>query len=160
MRSRTTSDPESTRQFAIDIARTLADSKCSDVILLDVRGRSQVTDYVIIGSGTSQRQMRAAAQDIEDVGKARGQHPFRTNADQSSTWIVVDFVEIVAHLFEPDQRLYYDLELLHADGKRVEWRRPEGELPPGRGSSGGSSSGGSSGGTASSGRANAGKAER
>jgi ribosome-associated protein len=160
MRSRTTSDPESTRQFAIDIARTLADSKCSDVILLDVRGRSQVTDYVIIGSGTSQRQMRAAAQDIEDVGKARGQHPFRTNADQSSTWIVVDFVEIVAHLFEPDQRLYYDLELLHADGKRVEWRRPEGELPPGRGSSGGASSGGSSGGTASSGRANAGKAER
>jgi hypothetical protein len=100
--------------------------------------------------------MRAAAQDIEDVGKARGQHPFRTNADQSSTWIVVDFVEIVAHLFEPDQRLYYDLELLHADGKRVEWRRPEGELPPGRGSS----SGGSSGGTASSGRASAGKAER
>jgi ribosome-associated protein len=151
MRSRTTSDPESTRQFAIDIARTLADSKCSDVILLDVRGRSQVTDYVIIGSGTSQRQMRAAAQDIEDVGKARGQHPFRTNADQSSTWIVVDFVEIVAHLFEPDQRLYYDLELLHADGKRIEWRRPEGELPPGRGTSGG---------TASSGRASAGKAER
>jgi len=151
MRSRTTSDPESTRQFAIDIARTLADSKCSDVILLDVRGRSQVTDYVIIGSGTSQRQMRAAAQDIEDVGQARGQHPFRTNADQSSTWIVVDFVEIVAHLFEPDQRLYYDLELLHADGKRIEWRRPEGELPPGRGTSGG---------TASSGRASAGKAER
>ncbi|MFM1869160.1 MAG: hypothetical protein RL591_2568 [Planctomycetota bacterium] len=127
--------------------------------MLDVRGRSQVTDYVIIGSGTSQRQMRAAAQDIEDVGKARGQHPFRTNADQSSTWIVVDFVEIVAHLFEPDQRLYYDLELLHADGKRIEWRRPEGELPPGRGTSGGSS-GGSSGGTASSGRASAGKAER
>jgi len=159
MRSRTTSDPESTRQFAIDIARTLADSKCSDVILLDVRGRSQVTDYVIIGSGTSQRQMRAAAQDIEDVGKARGQHPFRTNADQSSTWIVVDFVEIVAHLFEPDQRLYYDLELLHADGKRIEWRRPEGELPPGRGTSG-ATSGGSSGGTTSSGRASAGKAER
>ncbi len=148
MRSRTTSDPESTRQFAIDIARTLADSKCSDVVLLDVRGRSQVTDYVVIASGTSQRQMRAAAQDIEDIGKARGQHPFHTNADQSSTWIVVDFVEIVAHLFEPDQRLYYDLELLHADGKRVEWHRPEGELPPGRQGAGGAS------------RAGLGKAER
>jgi ribosomal silencing factor RsfS len=54
MRSRSTSDPESTRQFAIDMARTLADSKCTDVVLLDVRGRSQVSDYVIIGSGTSQ----------------------------------------------------------------------------------------------------------
>lgn len=132
MRSRSTADPESTRQFAIDIARTVADGKCSEVLLLDVRGRSQVCDYVIIGSGTSQRQMRAVAQEIEDLGKARGQHPFRTNADDSSTWIVVDFVEIVAHLFEPDQRLYYDLELLHADGKRVDWRRAGGELSPAR----------------------------
>jgi ribosome-associated protein len=114
------------------MARTLADSKCTELVLLDVRGRSQVCDYVIISSGTSQRQMRAAAQELEDLGKSRGQHPYRTNADDGSTWIVVDFVEIVAHLFEPDQRLYYDLELLHADGKRVDWRRPEGELPPAR----------------------------
>ena len=132
MRSRSTADPETTRQFAIDIARTIADSNCSDVIVLDVRGRSQVCDYVVIGSGTSQRQMRSVAQEVEDLGKARGQHPYRTNADDSSTWILVDFVEIVGHLFEPDQRLYYDLELLHADGKRVDWRRAEGELPPAR----------------------------
>jgi ribosome-associated protein len=130
MRSRSTADPESTREFAIEIARTLSDSKCTDVVLLDVRGRSQVSDYVVIASGTSQRQMRAAAQEVEDLGKARGQHPFRTSADDSSTWIVVDFVEIVAHLFEPDQRLYYDLELLHSDGRRVDWGRPEGEAPP------------------------------
>ncbi len=132
MRSRSTADPETTRQFAIDIARTIADSNCSDVIVLDGRGRSQVCDYVVIGSGTSQRQMRSVAQEVEDLGKARGQHPYRTNADDSSTWIVVDFVEIVGHLFEPDQRLYYDLELFHADGKRVDWRRAEGELPPAR----------------------------
>jgi ribosome-associated protein len=129
MRSRSTADPESTRQFAIEIARTLSDSKCSEVVLLDVRGRSPVCDFVIIGSGTSQRQMRSVAQEVEDLGKARGQHPFRTNADEASTWIVVDYVEIVVHLFEPDQRLYYDLELLHADGKRIDWRRPEGEAP-------------------------------
>ena len=132
MRSRTTSDPESTRSFAVEIARTLADSKCTDVLLLDLRGRSSVCDYVVIASGTSQRQMRSAAQEVEDLGKARGQHPYRTSADEGSTWIVVDFVEIVAHLFEPDQRLYYDLELLHADGRRVDWRRPEGERPPAR----------------------------
>jgi ribosome-associated protein len=133
MRSRSTADPETTLQFALDITRTVADSKCSDVLLLDVRGRSQVCDYVVIGSGTSQRQMRSVAQEIEDLGKARGQHPYRSNADDSSTWIVTDFVEIVVHLFEPDQRLYYDLELLHADGKRVDWRRPEGDVPPARG---------------------------
>ena len=132
MRSRTSSDPAVTREFAIEIARTLSDSKCSEVVLLDVRGRSQIADYIVIASGTSQRQMRSAAQDVEDLGKSRGQHPFRTTTDEGSTWIVVDFVEIVAHLFEPDQRLYYDLELLHADGKRVDWRRPEGEGPAAR----------------------------
>lgn len=132
MRSRSTSDAESIRAFAVEIARTLSDSKCSDVLLLDVRGRSQVCDFVVIGSGTSQRQMRSSAQEIEDLGKARGQHPYRTNSDDSTTWVVVDFVDIVVHLFEPDQRLYYDLELLHADGKRMDWRRPEGERPPAR----------------------------
>ncbi|MEI7878637.1 MAG: ribosome silencing factor [Planctomycetota bacterium] len=129
MRSRSTSDPEAIREFAIEIARTLSESKCSDVILLDVRGRSQVCDYVVIASGTSQRQMRSSAQEIEDIGKARDQHPYRTNSDESTTWVVVDFVDIVTHLFEPDQRLYYDLELLHADGKRVDWSRPEGSRP-------------------------------
>ena len=49
MRSRSTSDPETTRAFAIELARTISDSKCSDVVLLDVRGRSQVCDYIIIG---------------------------------------------------------------------------------------------------------------
>lgn len=126
-RTYSNADPETIRAFAIEAARTIADSKCTDVVLLDVRGHSQVCDYVVVGSGTSQRQMRAVAQELEDLGKARGTPPYRSNRDAGTTWIVVDFVETVVHLFEPDQRLYYDLELLWAGSQRVEWKR---DAPP------------------------------
>jgi ribosome-associated protein len=64
--------------------------------------------------------MKSVAQDLEDLGKGRGQPPFRSDRDTGTTWIVVDFVDVVVHLFEPAQREYYDLESLWADAKDVE----------------------------------------
>ena len=91
-RQRHTKDPEQVRAFAIECARTCSDMKCSDVRVLDVRGLSQVSDYLVIGSGTSDRQMKSVAQSLEDLGKERGDPPFRTNRDSGSTWVVADFV--------------------------------------------------------------------
>ena len=99
----------------------MRDDKCEDVVLLDVRGLSQVCDYVLIGSGTSQRQMKTVAQSIEDLGKARGEPPFRSTADTGTTWVVVDFVETVVHIFEPEHRMYYDIESLWGTARRVDW---------------------------------------
>ena len=129
-RQRHTKDPEQVRAFAIECARTCSDMKCSDVRVLDVRGLSQVSDYLVIGSGTSDRQMKSVAQSLEDLGKERGDPPFRTNRDSGSTWVVADFVDVVIHLFEPSQRMYYDIEALWRGGARVEWRRPE-DVPSG-----------------------------
>ena len=64
-RSRSNADPEEILAFAIDAARVLRDDKCDDVTLLDVRGLSHVSDYVLIASGTSERQMKTAAQSAE-----------------------------------------------------------------------------------------------
>ena len=55
--------------------------KCSDVRVLDVRGLSQVSDYIVVASGTSGRQMKAVAQSLEDIGKEGGDPPYRTNRD-------------------------------------------------------------------------------
>lgn len=123
IRTRSTGDSAAIREFAIRLARLAADDKCDEVTLLDVRGLSQICDYLLIASGTSDRQMKAVAQHMEDLGKERGTPPFRSNRDEATTWVVVDFVETVVHLFEPSQRLYYDLEGLWADGKPVEWAR-------------------------------------
>lgn len=113
------------REFAIEAAQLVRDDKCEDVVLLDVRGMSQITDYIVIGSGTSERQMRSILQHVEEIGAARGFQAFRTNTDDRASWVLVDFVDVVVHLFEPNTRAHYDLETLWPDAKRVRWERAD-----------------------------------
>jgi ribosome-associated protein len=117
--------------FAVEAARLLADRKCDDVLLLDLRGLSEVTNFVVIGTGTSDRQMKSVADELRDFGKDRGQVTFARDRDPAATWIVVDFVNLIVHLFEPNQRAYYDLESLWGDAPRLRWQR---EDASGRGS--------------------------
>jgi ribosome-associated protein len=114
------------RAFAIDAARLFADDKCDDIVVLDVSGLSQVTDFIVIGSGTSERQMRSALKDVEDMGSKRGFGVFRSSTDDRASWLLADFVDVVAHVFEPNVRAHYDLEMLWGDAPRLEWERPEG----------------------------------
>jgi ribosome-associated protein len=92
------------------------------VTLLDVRDLSQVCDYVLIASGTSERQMKSVAAELEDLGPDYDNPCFRSNKDSGATWIVIDFIELVAHLFEPSQRAYYELEELWSDAPHVDWQ--------------------------------------
>lgn len=112
--------------FAIAAARLLEGRHCENIRLMDVRGLSQVCDYVLIGSGTSDRQMKAVAAELEDLGEESGSKVFRSSRDDCGTWIVVDFVDLVAHLFEPNQRAYYDLETLWGDANSIDWKRADG----------------------------------
>lgn len=114
---------DETRSFAIDAARLMADRHCDDICVIDVRGLSQVCDFVLIGTGTSDRQMRSVARELEELGDSTGQQAFRSHSDVDATWIVIDFVDVVAHLFEPNRRRYYDLETLWSDGARIDWQR-------------------------------------
>ena len=124
IRTRSKGDPAASQAFAVDLARECVLDKCQDVVALDVRGLSQVCDFIVIASGTSDRQMKSVAQGLEDLGKGRGSPPFRSDRDTGTTWIVVDFVDVVVHLFEPEQRAYYDLESLWADGIPVDVPAP------------------------------------
>lgn len=109
--------------FAIEAARLMADLKCDDVVVLDVGGLSQVTRFMVVGTGTSERQMHSVSADLSELGEG-GKFPvFRKNDERSSTWTIVDFVDVTAHLFEPNARAFYDLENLWADARRVAWQR-------------------------------------
>ncbi len=77
-------------------------------------------DFVLIGTGTSDRQMKSVADELAVLGKEAGLPAFRKSVDTGATWIVTDFVTVVAHLFEPQLRAYYDLEDLWVDARRVE----------------------------------------
>lgn len=116
-------DLEQAQRFAIEAARLLLDRHCEDIRILDVHGLSQVCDFVLIGSGTSDRQMKSLASELEDLAVEHGEKVYRTNRDTGVTWIVIDFIDVVVHLFEPNQRSYYDLEELWSDAAVIAWER-------------------------------------
>lgn len=118
--------------FAVEAARLMADLKCEDVTVLDVRGLSQITNYLVIGSGTSERQMQTVGRDVAELGEELGFPVFRSNQDRASNWIVVDFVDVTVHVLDPNVRAFYDLEHLWDDAMAVEWKRSNGAARPGR----------------------------
>ncbi len=114
------SQSSDTASFVEGAAKLLADRHCQDVILLHVAGLSQVSDFVLIGTGTSDRQMKSIADELADFGKDSGFPAFRTSIDAGATWIVIDFVTVIVHIFEPQRRAYYDLEDLWSDASRID----------------------------------------
>ncbi len=120
---RNSTDHEQTLAFAVEAANLLKDLHCEDLLLLDVRGLSDVTDFILIGSGTSKRQIRSLGDDVEKLAKGRGLSRFGRDQDEDTTWVVLDFVDAVVHLFEPTTRAHYDLEMMWDDAPRVDWKR-------------------------------------
>ncbi len=119
---RSDSETQVVRDAACHTARLLADLHCSDVLVFDVRGLSPVTDYLLIASGTSDRQLKSCASRVAELGRERGLSRYGVDRDDETMWVVIDFVELVVHLFEPAMRGHYDLEMLWDDAPRVRWR--------------------------------------
>jgi ribosome-associated protein len=113
---------ESSRRLAIDAARLAAVTHCSNVVILDVRGLSPITDFLVIATGTSPIQMRSVAQEVTEMAQARGDRALSTSGLEAGTWVLADFIDIVLHLFSAEARLYYDLDNLWGDARRVEWQ--------------------------------------
>ena len=112
-------------QFAVELARIAQDTQSQDVVALDLRGISPVTDIVVVCTGTSDRQMRALVDRLVEYGKKVGQRPFGLSGYENAAWILIDYVDVVFHIFAKPYREYYDLELLWGDAPRVEWARSE-----------------------------------
>ncbi|MFO8014959.1 MAG: ribosome silencing factor [Phycisphaerae bacterium] len=117
------------RRLAVHLARVCAENRCRDVAVLDLTDLSPVTDFFVIATGTSPRQMRAAAHFLAEAGEALGDKAFGVEgletADeaQEARWILVDYVDVVVHVFSADSRSYYDLDLLWGDAPRVDWQK-------------------------------------
>jgi ribosome-associated protein len=110
------------RAFAVEAASLAANTRCHSVVVLDVGGLSPVCDYFVIATGTSPRQMRTVADDIVELAEARNFKPLSESGLDSATWVLVDCVDVIVHIFNQDSRQYYDLDNLWGDAKRVEWQ--------------------------------------
>ena len=97
-------------------------------MLLDLRRLSPVTDFFVIATGTSDRQMMSLAHEMADLAaKSLGGKPLSIGGLTQPTWVLIDCVDVVVHLFDEEHRSYYDLEMLWGDAPRVRWERPAGK---------------------------------
>lgn len=111
------------RSFAKAAAQIADEQRCSDIVVLDLKGKSPATDYFVIATGTSDRQRRSAADEICKVARERGRQRFGSAGYEQGRWILLDFVDVVIHIFDAEYRDYYDLELLWGDAKRLKWEK-------------------------------------
>lgn len=103
------------------LCRDLAENKkAEDVVVLDVRKLSDVTDYFVIASGTSEPHLRAIENEI--LGQLHSQygiHPNSTDGRAQTNWVVADFFDVIVHVMKADVRAHYDLEGLWSDAPRL-----------------------------------------
>ena len=109
------------KAFAVAAAKLAGERHCTDIVVLDMRKISQVTDYFVILTGTSDRQMRSVADEIADIGKGQKFPLFGRAGYETSHWVLLDFVDVVVHIFDKQSRGYYDLEMLWGDAKRIDY---------------------------------------
>ncbi len=97
----------------------VAARKASRIILLDLRGVSIIADYFIICSGESQRQLQAIVEEVKEKTDALGVHPWRVEGTPESGWILMDFGSVVLHVFDAEQRDFFQLERLWSQARTL-----------------------------------------
>lgn len=98
----------------------LEDKKAEDVKVIDIREVSVIADYFIIASGMNKNQVQALVDNVEETLGRAGHTPKQVEGYQSANWILLDYGDIIVHIFDAENRLFYDLERIWRDGKQVD----------------------------------------
>lgn len=115
-RSTTTADAGAAARRAIDAA---SDKQASDVVLLDVRGVCGFTDYMVVLTAGSVRQLRILAEDLALAVEQAGLAPHHREGTAESGWVLLDFGDLVVHVFSEEQRAFYRIEQVWRAGKEL-----------------------------------------
>ncbi len=110
-----THDIEQPNLLAHHCADLMVAKKAQNIVILDVRGLTDVTDYLVVGSADNDTHLKAIGDGILDGLSKEGVKPYRTEGWQGLQWVILDFVEVVVHLFYREARDFYKLERLWAD---------------------------------------------
>lgn len=125
-RSSSSDDQLVGRELALKVAEAGLDKKAAKIEIIDVQGKVDYTDYVVVMSGRSDRQVAAIARGIEeDLKHKHGSRCSGVEGLPQGNWVLLDFGDVVAHIFHQDTRGYYDLEALWLDAERVEFEGEE-----------------------------------
>jgi ribosome-associated protein len=113
------------RAIAVTAARAAAAKQAADVTILDVHDLIVITDYFVIASGETDRQVKTILEEVERAVRDLGEKPVRREGDADSRWVLLDYIDVVVHVFAQEEREYYDLERLWRDAPRLGWNGSE-----------------------------------
>jgi ribosome-associated protein len=117
---RNTSTSNRSLQLALAAARTADENRGRDIVVLDMRELTPLFDYFVLATGSSRRQLHAMSEEIDHaLEEGMGDKRLGIEGYQESRWILLDYGDVVVHLFEPETRDYYALEQLWCGAKRV-----------------------------------------
>lgn len=100
------------------IVEALDDQKALDISVLDVKGLTDITDYMVIATGTSDRHVRAVAENVMEKTREHGEKPIGHEGEDDGEWVLVDFADVIVHVMRLQARELYDLETLWS--KKIE----------------------------------------
>ena len=109
------------KQKVLLATKALDDKKATDIKVLKIAKISTLGDYFVLCEGGSTTQVKALADNVEFLLKQQGAEPLRVEGYQSANWILLDYGDVMVHVFLHETREFYDLERLWADGELVDW---------------------------------------
>lgn len=107
------------KTLALKIAEAALDKKAEEIVLIDVGGKVDYTDYLVVCSGSSERQVKTIAEEVERRLKVKRIIPFGVEGEEDGNWVLIDYGSVILHVFYRDTRQVYDLEGLWLDADRV-----------------------------------------
>lgn len=109
-----------TYEQALETAKILSSKKGKDIKVIEISDVSVLADYMVIATGTSSTQVKALAEAVEEKLDERGISVSHIEGYRSNSWILLDYVDIIVHVFSDEARQFYDLERLWQDGKEID----------------------------------------
>ena len=111
----------STEKMMAQIAcKAIDDKKGQDIKVIDIHNVSVIADYFVIASGTNSNQVQAIVDNVEEQRGRAGFEAKQIEGNRNSSWILMDYGDVIVHVFDEENRLFYDLERIWRDGKVLE----------------------------------------
>ncbi len=121
------------KEMAIAAARAAADKKAHDVLVMDMREVTPITDYFIICSGSNDKQVARIQQAVEERLRDLGDKPSMREGEKYRRWVLLDYIDLVVHIFIQEDRDFYELERLWKDAPLVSWEEEDSNPSAGMG---------------------------
>ena len=109
-----------TLELVKKIVDALEDKKAEDITVIDIHGISSIADYFVIANGSNANQLAAMQDAVDEAMYTNGVHSKQVEGNSNSTWILMDYQDIIVHLFSKEDRLFYDLERIWKDGTVID----------------------------------------